>query len=60
MTTEGILSKGSRVEKNWKRTKFKMPYSKAIETFREKVMGRSDFDPATLLVWGNELFGWTV
>jgi hypothetical protein len=52
MITEGILSKGPRPEKNWKGTKFKMPYSKAIETFRREVAARPDFDPATLLVWG--------
>ncbi|MFB0561324.1 MAG: hypothetical protein ACETWM_08955 [Candidatus Lokiarchaeia archaeon] len=52
MITDGILSKGEREEINWKETKFKEPYKVAIERFREEVLGRPDFDPTTLLIWG--------
>jgi hypothetical protein len=52
MIEKGILSKGAREEKHWRDTKFKMPYSKAIERFRRDVMERRDFDPSTLFVWG--------
>lgn len=50
--TDGICVKGERKEKNWKGTKFEEPYKKAVERFRKEVMGRPDFDPATLLIWG--------
>jgi len=49
---EGILSKGERKEKNWNGTRFELPYEQAGERFREAVMGRPDFDPSTLLIWG--------
>jgi hypothetical protein len=49
---EGILSRGERKEKNWKDTKFELPYKRAVERFRKDVMGRPDFDPSTLLIWG--------
>jgi hypothetical protein len=52
MTTHGILSRGTRKEKNWSGTRFSTPYSKAVDRFRREVNGRSDFDPSTLLVWG--------
>jgi hypothetical protein len=52
LITEGILSRGERKEKNWKGTKFELPYKKAVERFRKDVMGRPDFDPSTLLIWG--------
>jgi len=52
MITDGILSKGERKERRWKGTKFSIPYSMAVERFRREVIGRSDFDPSTLLVWG--------
>ena len=52
MITDGICVKGERKEKNWKGTKFKEPYREAVERFRKEVMGRPDFDPATLFIWG--------
>jgi hypothetical protein len=52
MIKDGILAKGEREEKNWKSTKFKEPYKEAVERFRKEVMGRPDFDPATMLIWG--------
>jgi len=49
---EGILARGERKEENWKGTRFGVPYAEAVERFRREVMGRPDFDPATLFIWG--------
>lgn len=52
MIRDGMLAKGERKEESWKRTKFGVPYAEAVERFRREVMGRPDFDPATLFIWG--------
>src|SRR3972149_1976659 len=31
---------------------FKMPFAKAVENMRQKALGRDDYDPAVLFVWG--------
>jgi hypothetical protein len=31
---------------------FKMPFAKAVDNLRRKVLGRDDYDPAVLFVWG--------
>ncbi|MBS7248336.1 MAG: hypothetical protein QXN15_04470 [Candidatus Jordarchaeales archaeon] len=52
MIRDGILARGERKEKNWKDTKFGIPYGKAVERFRRDVAVRPDFDPASVFVWG--------
>ncbi len=42
------MAKADRKEESWKKIKFKEPYKKATDKFREEVLSRSDFDPATL------------
>src|SRR3954447_7305352 len=41
-----------RPEPNWKHFAFKQPYSKGLSRLREEVLGKTDFDPATLWQWG--------
>src|SRR5262245_12638788 len=37
---------------NWKKCEFKQPYSKGLTRLKEEVLGKTDFDPATLWQWG--------
>ena len=41
-----------RPEPNWQAFKFKQPYAKGLQRLREEVLGKTDFDPATLWQWG--------
>jgi len=41
-----------RPEPRWKDFKFKQPYAKGLRRLREDVLGKTDFDPATLWQWG--------
>jgi hypothetical protein len=36
----------------WKRFQFNQPYAKGLQRLREEVLGKTDFDPATLWQWG--------
>ena len=49
MKKEGILKGGDRKESTWKMTKLGEPFKEALDQFREEVLGREDFDPASLL-----------
>jgi hypothetical protein len=49
---KGILKGAPRKEENWKRIKFREPFKKALDQFREKVQDRNDFDPSSLLQFG--------
>ena len=51
-TREGIWAGGVRSEPGFDDLRFGYPYKAAVENFRKAIEGRSDFDPATLLVWG--------
>lgn len=51
-TKEGLWSKGTREEKNYKSVRLGTPYPEAVENFKKAIEGRSDFDPATLFGWG--------
>ncbi len=51
MITDGILSKGTRNERNWRDTKFNIPYSNVVDRFRKEVEIRSGFDLSTLLIY---------
>ena len=42
----------SRLEENWKRTKFGVAYKKAVDRLREDVLPKPDFDPSVLFQWG--------
>src|SRR6187455_719490 len=42
----------SRVEPRWKDFKFNQPYAKGLARLKEEVLGKTDFDPATLWQWG--------
>jgi hypothetical protein len=52
MKPEGILKGTNRKEPIWKRAKFGEPYKYALDRFRKEVLGRSDFDPTSLLQFG--------
>jgi len=41
-----------RPEPRWKEFKFKQPYARGLKRLREDVLGKTDFDPATLWQWG--------
>jgi len=41
-----------RDEPAWKNFEFKQPYAKGLARLREDVLGKTDFDPATLWQWG--------
>lgn len=49
MKTEGILKGADRKEESWKKIKLNEPFKKALDKFREAVLGREDFDPTSLL-----------
>lgn len=42
----------SRPEPGWKKFQFNQPYEKGLKRLREEVLGKTDFDPATLWQWG--------
>ncbi len=42
----------SRKEANWQKFKFNQPYAKGLKRLKEDVLGKTDFDPATLWQWG--------
>jgi hypothetical protein len=42
----------SRKEDNWKKFKFNQPYAKGLKRLSEEILGKTDFDPATLWQWG--------
>ena len=52
MIKEGILKGADRKEPNWKKTKLGEPFKKALDRFRQDVLGRDDFDPTALLQFG--------
>jgi hypothetical protein len=41
-----------RDEPRWKQFRFRQPYDKGLQRLRTEVLGRTDFDPATLWQWG--------
>jgi len=41
-----------RKESNWAKFGFNQPYQAGLRRLREEVLGRPDFDPATLWQWG--------
>jgi hypothetical protein len=41
-----------RPEPAWQAFKFNQPYAKGLARLREEVLGKTDFDPATLWQWG--------
>jgi len=41
-----------REEPKWKDFKFNQPYAKGLRRLKEEVLGKTDFDPATLWQWG--------
>lgn len=41
-----------RPEPNWQKFRFKQPYARGLERLRREVLGKTDFDPATLWQWG--------
>jgi hypothetical protein len=41
-----------RSEPKWKEFHFNQPYAKGLKRLREEVLGKTDFDPATLWQWG--------
>ena len=52
MEKKGILKGAGRKEEAWKKVKLGEPYHEALETFRNDVLGRKDFDPTSLLQFG--------
>jgi hypothetical protein len=42
----------NRPEARWKDFRFNQPYAKGLKRLREEVLGKTDFDPATLWQWG--------
>ena len=42
----------SRKEPRWKEFKFNQPYAKGLARLKNDVLGKTDFDPATLWQWG--------
>ena len=51
-TREGLWAKGKRDEKGYEKVRLGMPYAEAVSQFRQAILGRDDFDPAALFVWG--------
>lgn len=51
-TSEGLWSRGKRAEAGFDEVRLGTPYPDAVENLRKAISGRSDFDPATLFVWG--------
>ncbi len=41
-----------RPEAKWAKFEFNQPYAKGLKRLREDVLGKTDFDPATLWQWG--------
>lgn len=41
-----------RDEENWQAFRFNQPYAKGLKRLKEDVLGKTDFDPATLWQWG--------
>jgi len=41
-----------RSEAKWKDFSFNQPYAKGLKRLKEEVLGKTDFDPATLWQWG--------
>jgi hypothetical protein len=41
-----------RPEPKWKSFKYNQPYAKGLERLKRDVLGKTDFDPATLWQWG--------
>jgi hypothetical protein len=41
-----------RPEPKWQQFKFSQPYAKGLKRLKEDVLGKTDFDPATLWQWG--------
>jgi len=54
MIRKGILKGADRKEKAWEKAKaaLKEPFEKALNTFRQEVQNREDFDPTSLLQFG--------
>lgn len=52
MKTEGILKGAERRESIWKKTKLGEPFQNALQSFRNDVLERKDFDPTSLLQFG--------
>lgn len=42
----------SRVEAGWRQFKFNQPYAKGLARLKTEVLGKTNFDPATLWQWG--------
>ena len=42
----------NRTEKNWKKFEFNQPYAKGLKRLKEKILGHTNFDAATLWQWG--------
>jgi len=42
----------SRTEPRWQEFKFNQPYAKGLARLKTEVLGKTDFDPATLWQWG--------
>ena len=42
----------SRKEQSWGKFRFNQPYAKGLKRLKEEVLGKTDFDPATLFQWG--------
>ncbi len=41
-----------RPEPKWKEFRFNQPYAKGLKKLKEEVLGKTNFDPATLWQWG--------
>lgn len=41
-----------RPEESWQKFHYKQPYERGLKRLREEVLGKTDFDPATLWQWG--------
>ena len=41
-----------RPEPNWERFEFNQPYEKGLKRLKEEVLGKTNYDPATLWQWG--------
>jgi hypothetical protein len=41
-----------RAEPAWQKFEFNQPYAKGLARLKEEVLGKTDFDPATLWQWG--------
>lgn len=42
----------NRPEPSWKNFRFNQPYARGLKRLKEDVLGKTDFDPATLWQWG--------